>query len=96
MENPRYAIGQEVEALVSGFQADYAPATIKKIKYQYTVTFTDTCYANAQRTEDQIRPPRPSEEEAWEKATMLIGKRNYIRGTTNSISPFNADRKSVV
>lgn len=92
MQEPKYQVGQEVEAIFNGY-VEYKPATIVGVAYEYTVQFDFDGYHNhgtAQRTEDQVRLPRPSEDEAWEKATMLIGKRNYIRGTTNYINPFNA------
>jgi hypothetical protein len=83
MNDPKFEVGQQVEATWHGlFTApDYKPAHITGSKYVYTVKFNDQPEAGSyQRDEDQIRLPRPSVEEAWEKATMLIGIRAHEKG----------------
>lgn len=74
---PKFEQNQSVEAeeLYSG---DYRPAVVKRAHITYTVVFTDSG-KSAERAEDQIRLPRPTEEEAWEKAAMVIGRRGYLR-----------------
>lgn len=82
MNEPKYQVGQEVEAEYTS-NVGFVPAAISSVeaRYIYHLRFTDRIAAPGiyERNEGQIRLPRPSEEEAWEKATMLIGKRGYER-----------------
>lgn len=80
MNEPKYQVGQKVEAQISNFSSSsFAPATITGVRYSYTVSF-NVPNTSVLRDENQIRLPRPSEEEAWEKATMLIGIRSRKKG----------------
>lgn len=90
MEQPKFQVGQQVEAFWSNL-IGYLPANVTKIEahYTYTVQYPTRSNATDELTENQIRPPRPTEEEAWEKATMLIGQRAYIKGKPITVYPFN-------
>lgn len=76
MNEPKYQVGQKVDALWS-HTVGYLPGRVESVTatYRYGVVFPIRGHFVSSLTEDQIRLPRPSPEEAWEKAVMLIGLR---------------------
>lgn len=77
MNDPKYQVGQEVE--VDTPWDGWMSGSIKEAKLFYIVEIKGEPGSSYRFVEGNIRLPRPSEEEAWEKATMLIGKRGYER-----------------
>lgn len=96
---PKFEVGQEVEAQWNSFSSDYIPATITNIKVAYTVRFNKEGFTgHYQRGEDEIRLPKPSPEQAWEKAIMVIGARgaaqaNYCCLDGDEVEDFNRETR---
>lgn len=79
MNEPKYQVGQEVEATYRSSLV-HESAIVKGVRLVYRIEFTSLPGITVDRDEDQIHERRPSPEEAWEKATMLIGIRSREKG----------------
>lgn len=77
MNEPKHHAGDAVVAELDRVNG-YKPARIVGTKVVYLIVF-DGYAATHERTEDKIRE-RIGPEEAWEKATMLIGIRSNEKG----------------
>lgn len=99
MNDPKYQPGQEVEAMWNGWGA-YENAVVKTVIHMYIVEFPNHGNVTLNVYESQVRLPAPPQEEAWEKATMLIAFRAAERRgwnyTSGAIDEFNKETRHQV
>lgn len=80
MSDPKFQAGQQVEAYYNS-SVGYVPGVVQTVetKHTYHVRVTHPVVTIYAVFEDEIREPKPTPEQAWEKVGLLIGHRAYSK-----------------